>query len=186
MALLGIGSAGSTGIAVVDGTTHANDAAYGKWISYMEGGIAYLSHATFDPVDTDAEMISPAIQGPWVNTKKIVVGVHIVAAEGTGTSAAGFQIEGSVDGKTWIRIGSELSADLNPEAAADVVHLFTVDLSDYTLPWYRLTMNDDANDLDVITFKFLVSGLNSEYTQGLGLAGTGTTAFIGGIGGDPS
>ena len=186
MALCGIGPNGTTGTVIVYGTTHANDVAYGKWISYIEGGITYLSHATFDPFDTDAEMISPAVQGPWVNGKKIVVGVHIVAAEGTGTSAAGFQIEGSVDGKTWARIGSELSADLNPEAAANAVHLFTVDLSDYTLPWYRLTMNDDANDLDVITFKFFVSGVNAEYAEGLGLQGTLSDAFVGGIGVDPS
>lgn len=186
MALLGIGPNGSTGTAIVDGTTHAEDTAYGKWISYTEAGITYLSHATFDPTTTDAEMISPAVRGPWVNGQKIVVGVHIVAAEGTGTSAAGFQIEGSVDGKTWIRIGSELSADLNPEAAANVVHLFTVDLSDYTLPWYRLTMNDDTHDLDVITFKFLVSGVNAEYAEGLGLQETLSNDFIGGVGADPS
>ena len=172
MALLGIGPNGGTGTVIVDGTTHVEDTPYGKWISYIEGGITYLSHATFDPSDTDAEMISPGIKGPWVNTKKIVVGVHIVAAEGTGTSAAGFQIEGSVDGKNWVRIGSVLSADLNPEAAANAVHLFTVDLSDYTLPWYRLTMNDDVADLDVITFKFLVSGINAEYAEGLGIQDT--------------
>tara|TARA_R100001594_G_scaffold13276_4_gene28743 strand:- start:6272 stop:6832 length:561 start_codon:yes stop_codon:yes gene_type:complete len=186
MALLGIGSPGSTGTAIVDGTTHALDGAYGNWISYKETGIMYLSHATFDPATTDAEMISPGIRGPWVNGQKIVVGVHIVAAEGTGTSAAGFQIEGSLDGKTWVRIGSELSADLNPEAAANAIHLFTVDLSDYTLPWYRLTMNDDTHDLDVITFKFLVTGVNSDYAEGVALEGTGTSSLIGGIGADPS
>ena len=182
---MGISTSGSTGAEITDGTTHATDAAYGSWIEYSEAGVAYLSHATLDPSDTNAEFISPAIKGQWVNDAKIVAGVHIVVADDTGTDAAGFKIEGSLDGKTWVMIGSELSADLNPEAAANVIHLFTVDLSGYTLPWYRLSMNDDVHDLNTIKFKFLCSGLKPGANAGLSGAEIGGDGTLG-IGPDPS
>ena len=181
MALLGISTSGSTGAAIVDGTTHANDAAYGVWRRYLEAGETYLSHVTTDPSDTDAEFISPAIPGDWVNGKKIIAGINISTAGANVTS--GFQIEGSMDGKTWARIGSELSADLTPDSAA--LYIFTVDLSDYVLPWYRLTANDDVGDATSIQYNFVVSGLgdgtNSSLT-GAAIGGDGTT----GIGPAPS
>ena len=181
MALLGISTAGSTGAAIVDGTNHANDAAYGVWRSYEQAGLTYLSHLTTDPSDTDAEFISPAIVGDWVNGQKIVVGINISTAGANVTS--GFQIEGSMDGKNWVRIGSELSADLTPDVVG--VYLFTVDLSEYVLPWYRLTANDDVGDATSIKYNFLVSGMGdgtNTSLQGDAIGGDATT----GVGPDPS
>jgi hypothetical protein len=180
MALLGISTSGSTGAALVDGTNHANDAAYGVWKRYLEAGETYLSHLTTDPSDTDAEFISPAIVGDWVNGQKIVVGMEVVLAG--ADLAGGFQIEGSMDGKNWVRIGSELEADQVHTAG---VYLYTADLSDYVLPWYRLSFNDDTHNLTTIKYKFLVSGLGdgtNTSLNGVEIGGDGTT----GIGVDPS
>ena len=171
-----------TNAVITDGTTHAGDTTYGKWLYNTEAGIAYLDHATLDPSDTDANWVSPGIKGTWVNGQKIIIGVNITTAEGSGTSDTDLKIQGSVDGKTWTDI-SEVSTDLNPESIA--MHVFAVDLSTYTLPWYRLNMNDQVQDLDAVQFNFLVSGLNSEYTQGLAIDGA-SDAFIGGVGADPS
>ena len=171
-----------TNAVITDGTTHAGDTTYGKWLYNTEAGIAYLDHATLDPSDTDANWVSPGIKGTWVNGQKIIIGVNITTAEGSGTSDTDLKIQGSVDGKTSTDI-SEVSTDLNPESIA--MHVFAVDLSTYTLPWYRLNMNDQVQDLDAVQFNFLVSGLNSEYTQGLAIDGA-SDAFIGGVGADPS
>ena len=96
MALLGISSAGSTGAAITDGTTHASDSEYGKWKFDNENGIGYLYTEETYPSDTDAEFISPAIRGTWVNGRKIIVGFNI------GTAGAdlgsGFSVDGSHDG----------------------------------------------------------------------------------------
>jgi len=183
MAIQGIGNAATlVGATVTDGTTHpSNIGAYGEWQVSTEEGIPYLYHAELDPSDTDAMIVSPGIKGPWVNGKKIVVGMNITTAGANVTSD--FHIEGSVDGKTWVMIGSSLDDDIEPDSTG--VEFYTVDLSDYTLPWYRLVNNDGTDDQTTIKFNFLLSGLNSEYSQGLGLRDV-SSSFIGGVGADPS
>ena len=183
MAILGIGSAAAlVGSVVTDGTTHASDAGiYGKWQVSNEAGVSYLYHAELDPSDTDAMIVSPGIRGSWVNGKKLVVGMNITTAGANVTSD--FHIEGSMDGKSWVMIGSSLDDDIEPDATG--VEFYTVDLSDYTLSWYRLVNNDGLDDQTTIKFNFLLSGINTEYAEGLGLEGV-TNSFIGGIGGDPS
>ena len=186
MAMQGIGNeAALVGATVTDGTTHAsNIGAYGKWDYNLEEGVGYLNHGEFDPSDTNAIWVSPGIKGTWVNGQKIIIGVDITTAEGSGTSDTDLKIQGSVDGKTWTDI-SEVSTDLNPETVA--MSLFTVDLSSYTLPWYRLNMNDQEQDLDAVKFNFIVSGLNSDYEEGLGISSSNVNnSLIGGVGVDPS
>ena len=183
MAVNGIGNAAALiGAVVTDGTTHAsNIGAYGQWQFTTEEGVGYLYHAEMDPADTDAEIVSPGIKGTWVNGKKIVCGITIGTAGANVTP--GMKIEGSADGKNWAIVGSELSADLTPDVVGTLV--FTADLSDYTLPWYRLSINDDVTDMTSIKFNYFVSGLNAEYQEGLGLEDV-SSSFIGGIGKDPS
>ena len=181
MALLGISSAGSTGAAITDGTTHASDSEYGKWKFDNENGIGYLYTDETDPSDTDAEFISPAIRGTWVNGRKIIVGFNIGTAGANETS--GFSIDGSHDGKNWVTVGSELDADITPDVAG--VQIYTCDLSDYTLPWYRLTMNDDTNNLTTIKYQFYCSGVDPSYYVGMDINNT-SNSMIGGVGPDPS
>ena len=183
MAIQGIGSAATlVGATVTDGTTHAiNKGAYGEWQVATEQGVSYLYTGEIDPSDTDAMIVSPGIKGTWINGRKIVVGMNITTAGANVTSD--FHIEGSADGKTWVMIGSSLDDDIEPDATG--AEFYTVDLSDYTLPWYRLVNNDGLDDQTTIKFNFIVSGLNSEYTEGLGLDDV-SDSFIGGIGKDPS
>ena len=183
MAILGIGNAAAlVGAVVTDGTTHAsNKGIYGEWTMSTEEGISYLSHGELDPSDTDAMLVSPGIKGTWVNGKKIVVGFNITTAGANVTSD--FHIEGSMDGKNWVMIGSSLDDDIEPDGTG--VQLYTVDLSDYTLSWYRLVNNDGLDDQTNIKLNFLVSGINTEYTEGLGMDGV-SSSFIGGVGVDPS
>tara|TARA_R110000823_G_scaffold44247_2_gene114781 strand:- start:1281 stop:1832 length:552 start_codon:yes stop_codon:yes gene_type:complete len=183
MAILGIGNAAAlVGAVVTDGTTHAtNVGVYGKWETKTEYGVKYLYHAELDPSDTDAMIVSPGIKGTWINGKKIVVGFNITTAG--ADVASDFHIEGSMDGKNWVMIGSSLDDDITPDAAG--VQLYTVDLSDYTLPWYRLVNNDGLDDQAAIKFNFLLSGISSDYTEGLGLDGV-SDSFIEGVGADPS
>jgi hypothetical protein len=177
MAIVGIND-----VAITDGTHGAdNYGKYGKWTVNTVEGITYLSHAELDPTDTDAMLVSPGIKGTWINGKKIVVGFNITTAG--ADVASDFHIEGSMDGKNWVMIGSSLDDDITPNVAG--VQLYTVDLSDYTLPWYRLVNNDGTDDQTTIKIIFLVSGINSEYTEGLGLDDA-DDSFIGGIGADPS
>ena len=183
MAILGIGNAAAlVGSVVTDGTTHAsNVGVYGKWQVATEEGISYLYHAELDPSDTDAMIVSPGIKGEWVNGQKIVVGMNITTAGANVTSD--FHIEGSMDGKNWVMIGSSLDDDIEPDATG--VEFYTVDLSSYTLPWYRLVNNDGLDDQTTIKFNFLLSGINEDYTEGLGLEDV-SDSFIGGVGADPS
>jgi len=174
MAMEGLGGT------ITDGTTHANESEYGSWRIKDEGGVMYMDTITHDPDDTDAEFISPAIPGALVNGKKILVGIKISNAG--ADEASGYQIEGSVDGKNWTRIGSELNADITPNVTGTV--LDTVDLSAYTLPWYRITANDDTNDLTTVEFSWFVGGLANGANIGLML--DAETSRIGGIGKDPS
>ena len=169
MAVIGITSA-----TVTEGTTHALDSAYSKWLEVEEGGIMYLTTPTIDPSDTDAEVVSPGIPGSLVNGKKIVVGFNTTTAG--ADEASDFHIDGSIDGKNWVMIGSSLDDDTTPNVTG--VQLYTVDLSDYTLPWYRLAWNDGNDDITDWQGKFFVGGL-------AGGANVGTDN-IGGVGKDPS
>ena len=131
---------------ITDGTTHALDAAYSYWTVARENGLQYLYTTEWDPTDTDAEFSSPAIPGDLINGRIITVMFWIGTAG--ANVGAGWQIEGSFDGKSWVRIGSELSADLAPDLVGG--KLSTVDLTNYTFPWYRMTANDDVTDLTTI------------------------------------
>jgi hypothetical protein len=177
MAIVGINNS-----AITDGTHGAdNYGLYGKWTVNTVEGVTYLSHDELDPTDTDAMLVSPGVKGNWVNGKKIVVGFNITTAGANVTTD--FHIEGSMDGKNWVMIGSSLDDDIEPDSTG--VQLYTVDLSDYTLPWYRLVNNDELTDQTNIKIIFLVSGINAEYAEGLGLDDT-SDSFIGGVGKDPS
>jgi len=169
MAVIGI-----TSTAVTEGTTHALDAAYSKWLEVEEGGVMYLTTPTIDPSDTDAEVVSPGIAGSLVNGKKLVVGFNTTTAG--ANEASDFHLDGSIDGKNWVMIGSSLDDDVTPDVAG--VQLYTVDLSDYTLPWYRLAWNDGNDDLTTWQGKFFVGGLAGNANVGIGT--------IGGVGPDPS
>ena len=174
MAVIGI-----TSTAITEGTTHAQDAAYSKWLEVEEGGVMYLTTPTIDPSDTDAEIVSPGIAGALVNGKKLVVGFNTTTAGANVTSD--FHIDGSIDGKNWVMIGSSLDDDVTPDVTG--VQLYTVDLSDYTLPWYRLVMNDGLDDQTSIKFNFLLAGMSDvEVIEGTTL----TESFVKGIGRDPS
>jgi len=167
MAVIGIGNA-----TITEGTSHPDDAAYGKWIEASEGGVMYLTTNTIDPSDTDAEIVSPGIAGALVNGKKLVVGFNTTTAGANVTSD--FHIDGSIDGKNWVMIGSSLDDDTTPDVTG--VQLYTVDLSDYTLPWYRLAWNDGTDDVTTWQGVFFVGGLS----------GANAGVSIGGIGVDPS
>ena len=180
MAIQGIGIAATlVGATVTDGTTHASENAYGFWKKKNEQGVEYLYHEEMDPSDTDAMIVSPGIKGDWVNGKKIVVGFNITNAGANVTSD--FHIEGGMDGKNWVMIGSSLDDDITPDSTG--VQLYTVDLSDYTLPWYRLVMNDGLDAQTSIKFNFLLAGMSDvEVIEGATL----TESFVKGIGRDPS
>ena len=82
-----------------------------------------------------------------------------------------------MDGKNWVMIGSSLDDDITPDSTG--VQLYTVDLSDYTLPWYRLVMNDGLDDQTSIKFNFLLAGMSDvEVIEGATL----TESFVKGIG----
>ena len=166
---------------ITDGTTHANDSAYSNWVEVREGGVMYLTTPLIDPTDTDAEILSPAIAGALVNGQKLIVGFNTVTAGANETTD--FHIDGSIDGKNWVMIGSSLDDDTEPNVAG--VQLYTVDLSSYTLPWYRLSWNDEAADLTTWAGKFFVGGLANNANTDLDVFGQGTSK-IGGIGADPS
>ena len=159
---------------ITDGTTHANDSAYSNWVEVREGGVMYLTTPLIDPTDTDAEILSPAIAGALVNGQKLIVGFNTVTAGANETTD--FHIDGSIDGKNWVMIGSSLDDDTTPNTTG--VQLYTVDLSDYTLPWYRLAWNDGTDDLTSWQGKFFVGGLSGGSNVGVGT--------IGGVGADPS
>jgi len=169
MAVIGVRSG-----AITEGTTHANDSAYGNWNEELEGGVAYLITDLIDPTDTDAEILSPGIAGALINGKKIVVGFNTIVAGANVTSD--FHIDGSIDGKNWVMIGSSLDDDTTPDVTG--VQLYTVDLSDYTLPWYRLAWNDGNDDATTWQGKFFVGGLAGNANVGIGT--------ISGVGADPS
>ena len=175
MAVIGINSG-----AITEGTTHANDSAYGKWTSIKEGGVYYLTTTTIDPTDTDAEIVSPGVAGALVNGKKLIVGFNTTTAGANVTSD--FHIDGSVDGNNWVMIGSSLDDDTEPDTPG--VQLYTVDLSDYTLPWYRLSWNDGTDDVTTWQGTFYVGGLAEGAHTDLDVGAA--TSGIGGIGADPS
>jgi len=169
MAVIGI-----TSTAITEGTTHAQDAAYSSWLEVEEGGVMHLITPLIDPSDTDAEIVSPGIPGASVNGKKLIVGFNTTTAGANVTSD--FHIDGSIDGKNWVMIGSSLDDDTEPNTTG--VQLYTVDLSDYTLPWYRLAWNDGTDDATTWQGKFFVGGLAGNANVGVGT--------IGGVGADPS
>ena len=180
MAIQGIGIAATlVGATVTDGTTHATENAYGFWKKKNEPGVEYLYHEEMDPSDTDAMIVSPGIKGTWVNGKKIVVGMNITTAGANVTSD--FHIEGSMDGKNWVMIGSSLDDDITPDVTG--VQLYTVDLSSYTLPWYRLVNNDGTDDQTTIKFNFLLAGVDPDIEI---VGETVNETFVTGIGRDPS
>ena len=115
-----------------------------------------------------------------VNGKKIVVGFNTTTAG--AAVASDFHIDGSLDGKNWVMIGSSLDDDTTP--ASTGVQLYTVDLSLYTLPWYRLSWNDGTDDVTTWQGTFFVGGLAAGGNVGLDVYAT--TSKIGGVGPDPS
>ena len=170
MAVIGITSA-----TVTEGTSHAKDSAsYSGWLEVEEGGVMYLTTPTIDPSDTDAEVVSPGIAGSLVNGQKLIVGFNTTTAGANVTSD--FHIDGSIDGKNWVMIGSSLSDDTTPDVAG--VQLYEVDLSAHTLPWYRLSWNDGLDDVTTWQGTFFVGGLAGGANVGI--------STIGGVGADPS
>ena len=169
MAVIGIGNG-----TITEGTSHPNDSAYSNWLEKDEGGVMYLTTPTIDPSDTDAEVVSPGIPGALVNGKKIIVGFNTTNAG--ANEASDFHIDGSIDGKNWVMIGSSLDDDTEPNVTG--VQLYTVYLSDYTLPWYRLAWNDGNDDLTAWEGTFFVGGLAGNANVGMD--------NIGGVGKDPS
>ena len=169
MAVIGIANG-----TITEGTTHATDSAYSKWKEVNEGGVMYLTTEIIDPSDTDAEIVSPGIPGALVNGQKIIVGFNTTTAGADVTSD--FHIDGSIDGKNWVMIGSSLDDDTEPDTTG--VQLYTVDLSDYTLPWYRLSWNDGTDDVTTWQGKFFVGGLAGGSNVGV--------SSVGGLGSDPS
>jgi len=175
MAVIGI-----TSSTVTDGTTHVNDSEYSKWNSIKEGGVYYLSTGIIDPSDTDAEIVSPGIPGVLINGQKIIVGFNTTTAGADVTSD--FHIDGSIDGKNWVMIGSSLDDDTEPDTTG--VQLYTVDLSSYTLPWYRLSWNDGTDNVTTWQGTFFVGGLAGGGNADLDVGAS--TSAIGGVGADPS
>ena len=169
MAVIGIANG-----TITEGTTHATDSAYSKWKEVNEGGVMYLTTEIIDPSDTYAEIVSPGIAGALVNGQKIIVGFNTTTAGADVTSD--FHIDGSIDGKNWVMIGSSLDDDTEPDTTG--VQLYTVDLSDYTLPWYRLAWNDGNDDATSWQGVFFVGGLAGNANVGMD--------NIGGVGKDPS
>jgi len=170
MAVIGINSG-----SITEGTTHAQDSAYSRWIDKREGGVMYLITPTIDPTDTDAEIVSPGIAGALVNGQKITVGFNTTTT-GSASVQPDFHVDGSIDGKNWVLVGSQLDADTEVDTAG--VQLHAVDLSTYNLPWYRLAFNAGNDDITTWQGVFFVGGL-----AGGGNVGIGT---VGGVGADPS
>ena len=169
MAVIGIANG-----TITEGTTHATDSAYSKWKEVNEGGVMYLTTEIIDPSDTDAEIVSPGIAGALVNGQKIIVGFNTTTAGADVTSD--FHIDGSIDGKNWVMIGSSLDDDVDPDTTG--VQLHAVDLSSYTLPWYRLAFNDGTDDITTWQGVFFVGGLAGGSNVGV--------SSVGGLGSDPS
>ena len=178
MALIGIGEA-----AITDGTTYATATAYSNWSVGLDNGYYYLYTAECDPTDTDAEIASPAIPGQLVNGRKIVCTLGITTAG--ANVASGWQLEGSYDGKNWARVGSELSADITPDVAQYIS--VAADLSSYTYSWYRMTINDDVQDMTTIKFKYFVTGADQGVWRWTANGVENTVGMkIEGVGADPS
>ena len=135
----------------------------------------YLITPTIDPTDTDAEIVSPGIAGALVNGQKITVGFNTTTT-GSASVQPDFHVDGSIDGKNWVLVGSQLDADTEVDTAG--VQLHAVDLSTYNLPWYRLAFNAGNDDITTWQGVFFVGGL-----AGGGNVGIGT---VGGVGADPS
>ena len=169
MAVIGIANG-----TITEGTTHATDSAYSKWKEVNEGGVMYLTTEIIDPSDTDAEIVSPGIAGALVNGQKNIVGFNTTTAGADVTSD--FHIDGSIDGKNWVMIGSSLDDDVDPDTTG--VQLHAVDLSSYTLPWYRLAFNDGTDDITTWQGVFFVGGLAGGSNVGV--------SSVGGLGSDPS
>ena len=169
MAVIGIANG-----TITEGTTHATDSAYSKWKEVNEGGVMYLTTEIIDPSDTDAEIVSPGIAGALVNGQKIIVGFNTTTAGADVNSD--FHIDGSIDGKNWVMIGSSLDDDIEPDTTG--VQLHAVDLSSYTLPWYRLAWNDGNDDITTWQGVFFVGGLAGGSNVGV--------SSVGGLGSDPS
>ena len=169
MAVIGIANG-----TITEGTTHATDSAYSKWKEVNEGGVMYLTTEIIDPSDTDAEIVSPGIAGALVNGQKIIVGFNTTTAGADVNSD--FHIDGSIDGKNWVMIGSSLDDDVEPDTTG--VQLHAVDLSSYTLPWYRLAFNDGTDDITTWQGVFFVGGLAGGSNVGV--------SSVGGLGSDPS
>ena len=113
MAVVGIANG-----TITEGTTHPNDSEYSTWVEKDEGGIMYLTTNTIDPTDTDAEGVSPGIPGALVNGQKIIVGFNTTTAGANVQSD--FHIDGSIDGKNWVMIGSSLDDDTEKSKASDI------------------------------------------------------------------
>jgi len=135
----------------------------------------YLITPTIHPTDTDAEIVSPGIAGALVNGQKITVGFNTTTT-GSASVQPDFHVDGSIDGKNWVLVGSQLDADTEVDTAG--VQLHAVDLSTYNLPWYRLAFNAGNDDITTWQGVFFVGGL-----AGGGNVGIGT---VGGVGADPS
>ena len=116
MAVIGIASG-----SITEGTTHALDSEYSKWKEVEEGGVMYLITGTIDPSDTDAEIVSPGIAGALVNGQKLIVGFNTTTAGANVTSD--FHIDGSIDGKNWVLVGSQLDADTEVEITTTTLDL---------------------------------------------------------------
>ena len=169
MAVIGIKSD-----SITEGTSHVHDSEYSRWKVMSEGGVSYLTTDTIDPSDTDAEVVSPGIAGSLVNGKKVVVGFNTTTAGANVQSD--FHVDGSIDGKNWVMVGSQLDGDTEPDTTG--VQLYTVDLSDYTLPWYRLAWNAGNDDATTWQGVFFVGGLAD--------GGNESSVGVVGIGPDPS
>jgi len=174
MAINGIKSDGTSATVITDGTTHVHDAAYSRWKVVSEGGMSYLTTDVINPADTDAEIVSPGIPGALINGSKIVVGFNTTTAG--ANEASDFHLDGSIDGKNWVMIGSSLDDDTEPNVAG--VQLHAVDLTSYQLPWYRLSWNDGNDDLTTWEGVFFVGGLAGGVDEG--------SVGVGGVGADPS
>ena len=170
MAVIGINNG-----TITDGTTHVHDSEYGRWVVKTEGGISYLITNTIDPSDTDAEVVSPGIPGALINGSKIIVGFNTTTA-GSGSVQPDFHVDGSIDGKNWVLVGSQLDADTEVDTTG--VQLHALDLSTYNLPWYRLAFNAGNDDITTWQGVFFVGGLSD--------AGNESSVAVGGVGPDPS
>jgi len=166
MAVIGIKSS-----SITEGTSHVHDSEYSRWKVMSEGGTTYLTTDTIDPSDTDAEIVSPGIAGSLVNGQKIMVGFNTTLA-GSGSVEPDFHVDGSIDGKNWTLVGSQLDADTEVDTTG--VQLHALDLSTYQLPWYRLAFNAGNDDITTWQGVFFVGGLADGGNEGsVGVVGVG-------------